>query len=862
MTGRKQLFCLLLLFACASPAAGQILNKFKADLRGVGRSVVRRAPATGRDNAIELLAREIDWLEAHLDKFGSVAAKQPDVWGESRLTRFRAEYESELLKQLGEFEVRDNAAIIRNDLAFLANATGVGLALDAVSTAPNVNANLNTDVNVAPDTTDETPQLVSQGISISNSLPPRQGSTSVGISATDELNQLSRYVLHLQQLRRINSGDDTSDAPGYALNLVRIPVSIAPGRETRRGYGAEVTITARPHLSNALLPETFHDLVINDMVDQLGLPLLKMADNDQLRFYQKTQEYRAKYRDIFPRLQDATNRVLAQQDLESTVAGLLESVFQEREFAFNLGAMQIMGDEAIAVLQTALEPLDKVQDKQLICSLERSKCEIAELISQIKILACAENQGPAFVPPSLEKTAADRKLLLKAGLTKEEEEQVRRLIFVQFQKRSDANIREPALESQPGDQPTTAAFAPQESGEPQESVTTPPRPAQDEKWSAASLKQQFQLDVDELQTEIAKLQAPDWQLNMVGTLPRSAASKLPALAAKVDSLNALLDQLFVDLQSTINPVSRKRPSTMPIPQLMMESVMDSNSLSEIALNFRTSYEGRYVAWNEPSSSAPRIHLGDARDYLRAGLEAAYRVVAHRDNRDLLCRTIESGLADIIRRGQTDAILVARTQFYQGLDAPGESRMLISDAGVEQLVSGAIPTVVRNLAWAVVVEMALLNEQLNDDVHAIRLTRGDCGCHPTRKFAYYLPMPTSHQDEIFDTEFQAAAAEFQEYVRCRWPIHIFHVDPVAEDQNVRESSLIQRELAVAAAVGLASGRLNFLQANQFVRAYQEQIDTVALNRTINGFFARQRYIRLAIPATDPNASKPRKPAGLR
>ena len=44
------------------------------------------------------------------------------------------------------------------------------------------------------------------------------------------LDEHSNYLNHLNQLRRINAGDDLADRPGYGLYLVRIPVTLSPGR--------------------------------------------------------------------------------------------------------------------------------------------------------------------------------------------------------------------------------------------------------------------------------------------------------------------------------------------------------------------------------------------------------------------------------------------------------------------------------------------------------------------------------------------------------------------------------------------------------------------------------------------------------
>src|SRR5262249_53214512 len=93
--------------------------------------------------------------------------------------------------------------------------------------------------------------------------------------------QKKRYLDHLHQLRRINEGDDTTDAPGYGLNLARIPISVLTGGCTQTGYGAECAITATPHLPDDLLPTTFRSLVINDLVDLLTLHVTKAIETSR-----------------------------------------------------------------------------------------------------------------------------------------------------------------------------------------------------------------------------------------------------------------------------------------------------------------------------------------------------------------------------------------------------------------------------------------------------------------------------------------------------------------------------------------------------------------------------------------------------
>src|SRR5262249_46738044 len=108
---------------------------------------------------------------------------------------------------------------------------------------------------------------------------------------TEFLDQMANYIHHLNDLRRINEGDDTADSPGYGLHLVRIPVSILPGTLTRKGYGAQITITATPYLGRDLLPTTLRNLVVNDLRAQTSAALTEYFNS-------------RKSREVFERIRD------------------------------------------------------------------------------------------------------------------------------------------------------------------------------------------------------------------------------------------------------------------------------------------------------------------------------------------------------------------------------------------------------------------------------------------------------------------------------------------------------------------------------------------------------------------------------
>ena len=67
------------------------------------------------------------------------------------------------------------------------------------------------------------------------------------------LDERSDFINHLNQLRRINAGDDASDLPGYGLYLIRMPVSLLPSQESIKGKGASVTVKAKHNLTPDVL---------------------------------------------------------------------------------------------------------------------------------------------------------------------------------------------------------------------------------------------------------------------------------------------------------------------------------------------------------------------------------------------------------------------------------------------------------------------------------------------------------------------------------------------------------------------------------------------------------------------------------
>jgi hypothetical protein len=287
----SKLVCVAILLAGSTVAPTTTAGELGGILHSLTtpvRALHRKKPPACKDDVVDRLADEIDWLQAHINAHGSIVAKHPDVWGQNRLTRARYEYEEQLRAKLGGFQELSNASLRRSDQAFL------GLAL-SLSDAPAPTGRGTTPRPA--DVTASVTNLISNPVGggtpaemVITRTPPfaataqpfadfgLANANAVSLEPTIHLDHLSRYLNHLHELRRINEGDDIADAPGYALNLVRIPVSITPGQHTQAGHGAEITVTADPQLGDDLLPSTFRTLVINDLIDILA-PGLTFAVN-------------------------------------------------------------------------------------------------------------------------------------------------------------------------------------------------------------------------------------------------------------------------------------------------------------------------------------------------------------------------------------------------------------------------------------------------------------------------------------------------------------------------------------------------------------------------------------------------------
>ncbi len=264
------------------------------------------------------VARMVDHIQSAILNQGTVVIKQPDIWSQARMTKFRKEFEDTMSPEVASFTLNLAGRIARSDAASFQSQTALAAVLtpfgkDAngnpftplITSQPELNTALvnTTGLITTPQTTASTTtdgsgsQVVVPGIPAAN-LPPAADFTLInqlttgkkdtpgpgtglllGLEPNVKIDQQADYINHLNRIRRVNLGDDTADSAGYGLYLMRVPVSIQPGDQTKKGHGALVNLTMRHDFGPKFLASTFRNLVINDVIDMLAPPVTEAIRN-------------------------------------------------------------------------------------------------------------------------------------------------------------------------------------------------------------------------------------------------------------------------------------------------------------------------------------------------------------------------------------------------------------------------------------------------------------------------------------------------------------------------------------------------------------------------------------------------------
>ena len=157
-----------------------------------------------------------------------------------------------------------------------------------------------------------------------------------------------------------------------------------------------------------------------------------------------------------------------------------------------------------------------------------------------------------------------------------------------------------------------------------------------------------------------------------------------------------------------------------------------------------------------------------------------------------------------------------------------------------------------LAYALMIQSVFVDRQLKYDMKVMAQRKG-CACGDPYQFCFYDLCPD-----------EATSHAFRMYVECKWPIHVFSLDPILDQQNQLDLYSERTELQLALATAVASGQASFENATSYARRLEKDLAAIALNRTAVGFgageatFGWRFYPRLQSP---PTQSNPRRILGI-
>jgi hypothetical protein len=237
------------------------------------------------------------------------------------------------------------------------------------------------------------------------------------------------------------------------------------------------------------------------------------------------------------------------------------------------------------------------------------------------------------------------------------------------------------------------------------------------------------------------------------------------------------------------PSARFGARTYPIPPTEIDDVFLAENIKTLVLETR----------EKTQTATPRSD--DVRNFLRHEIEGAY---------DLLERyqSFVPLIHQMIRDRSFDRL--EKEAFPQLLrELPGDLR-------------GQSDAVVAVLCWAVAVEGALLDRQLKDDMKVV-MKRHPASCPDPESLSFfeYVPSPD-------------AESAFEWYVKNRWPMIVFALDPTVDQQNIADAYSLRRDLQLAVAFAFATGRINMSQLTRFNRKIEQDAETIALNKTVSSF----------------------------
>lgn len=785
---------------------------------GKGGATAEPAPLTAGE-----IAHRIDHAAESIRNDGLVVLKQPDVFGQARMTKYRREFEEIMAAQKGNFQVILAGRNARVDQAALDSQTSLGAALAPPGTSVNVTAPTVGSPPVAPalNGTFDAPRFITQ-------TTLGQGTLNLGLEPNTVLDEQKSYLDRLHEIRRVNLGDDLADSAGYGLYLIRLPVSITPGECTVQGHGAEAAVTIKPEFPANFLTSTFRNLVINDLVDQLAPPLYEAARVEVDR-------------DI------ATEALQAEADRLSSVADQ-----RLREVVDSLPQLirdkkLLIGGEPIDRPPFAREPgagpvgrvpVEPPTDREPRPAQFRG-ATVPSSPSPLPGPAPGDDSTDDFAdrildflfrsrvnPASLEAATpaeADQVIIQRLQLLVETADEVLGRWLTLDAVRRNSGIRDQLIDNRESLREFATELSrikqPHEAGQ----ALTLGRGKrltasillrlilQDYVYVQASNRTKLALYVNRLYSstlpdDVAVL---DDAFALAGRpLPSDLTSSLAAANLKAQRARAAARLSLAQRLKTLRlPSDRAAKRSYPIaPGELIDFFLESNL--QVVVDD--------IIKNRPTKS---VRASDVRSYLRQQLSVAFDILSRPSPK------VDPPLAVLDDQVFLDQVLEAihRRSFAPAGDG-APPLFEIYHRMVNLLPNNLAGRSLGALCWAVAVDAALLDEALREEAATTFQTHGlPCPDWASTRFYHVHPDLLAEPGRVFN-----------DYVAARWPVVTFALDPVVDQQNILDSFSLRRDLQLALAFAFSTGKISFNQLTTFRRKIQQDEETIALNKTVTSF----------------------------
>jgi hypothetical protein len=725
-----------------------------------------------RPMTVPELCCRLDCIAEELRDKGLVLVKQPDVFSQARMTRFRNDFENQLSSDLANFHLVLAARINRLDSATTTSATALGAALSAPGTtnvavppAGNTSAAaslLNPSSGLFPSTTQPSlfgssaPGLFnSLGVGPNALTPPSAANAAaltLGVEPTVYLEEKQRFLNYLNHLRRLNLGPDQNDSSGYGLYLVRLPVSITPGECTYQGHGADLSVQVEHEFTRDFLPSAFRRMVINDVIDQLGPFLYEVI---RTGYYEKILDRRYQAAKTRLALSLTLAELIAKQTAHLKTNPPREIAEKLRDYILRTN-LQWSNDPSVNLRGEV-----SIQYRRDV--LARYACGVPKL-----------EHAKAFTPFTADSEA------LTYGPASE------------FLLRSDRELRQDILM--------------------QLEKLIPDHSHLDDSSANRQFREFLQgLYHWALPDDVQRLD------DLLGVDPQQRAQITGAVTA---ARSPRIETAAVGFMNVSLPSSRSAKQAYPIKPREIPSFFLEDNLAILAKDIV-----------EASRTPKEIRSNEIRDYLRHLLDGAYNAMTRVPDEAMASAP---PLAD-------DNFMTVLLQALQERDFEGQAETLAGtpNAGAPSRLEALNEYLVyrlkesrRNikgypigaLCWALAIDAALLDAAMKRDARKVFVDNG-VAVEPIDSVHFY------HPNEYCD---DVSRDVFCQYIRHRWPIITFSLDPVTDQQNIADSFSLNRDLQLALSFAFATGQINFSQLNTFRRQIQQSADTIALNRTITGF----------------------------